>query len=68
MKYYFVETWEDLDPKWHRQFLFATDEEGLKKVRINERTKIKEVSFTKYVLLGSAYGFGKEYREFMKIN
>ena len=70
MKYYFISTWENVtkDGTWKRQFNFAIKENELPLIRINDTTKIEEISYKKYLFMVSFRWTGqfKEYLSFIE--
>jgi len=70
MKYYFVSTWENVmeDGTWRRQFNFAIKENELSLIRINDTTKIEEISYKRYLFMVGFRWSGqfKEYLSFIE--
>ena len=69
MKYYYIETWENVtsNGKWKRQFLFTLKETQLSIIEKNNNTNIKQISFFKYLALSFLRaGCLKEYKNFKK--
>ena len=67
MKYYYIETWEKVSDKWYRQFLFTATDKTINEIHINNSTKVKEISFKRYIILTLLrLGEFKKYKRFLK--
>lgn len=67
MKYYYIETWEKVMDGWYRQFLFTATDKTINEIHINNSTKVKEISFKKYIILTFLrLGNFKQYKRFLK--